>query len=277
MKIINLDLNSSVLKGNKEDAYECVRESFAVLEAANAVVESLKDWDATSNVSAETVSAVQLDNCEGLLNVLTTEGIDNYNTGRLSKVEALADRLPVVQCLRDQLVPILNGVVEAYVDLTDEEKTAVKELSIAILEQLSFFLYYEFAFDITTKSINENSEIEVHETVYDYVGRGSFSLEEKIRFMLEISIKYRPIIPSFDFTEEEIDNFYLNTGFSAYEILENIDDIDPKLVKQLAYGEITPEEVLDKLHHGEDAAAAHGRSKQHTADEVGVKKLVAFQ
>lgn len=247
MKVINLDMNTTVLRGSKQDAYKCVKESFAVLEAANLMVESLKDWKQSSNLTKEAYSGIQLMNAETLLSVLSTPAIDMYREGSLSKTPALFDRLSIFQVVRDQLVEILGDVVDAFVDLTDEEVMAIRELSVKILEQLSFFLFYEFNLDVTSVCIQKEEELEVNEAILEYVGKEGLNLEQKVLFMLELYIRYRPTIPSFDFTEEQIDMFYYHTGVVAHTILDNIDALEPNIVLKLASGEISPEEVVASI------------------------------
>lgn len=247
MKIIDMELNSSVLRGEKQDAYSCLREGIVVLKAANVLVESLRDWDSTSNVNKAAYSDMQLVNCENLFDSILTPGIDTYKMASLSKTPVLYERLAIFQYIRDQLYPILEQIVLAYVDLSEDEKTAVKELSLKILEQLSFFVFYEFNFDSTAISIQEKREVEVNDIVQEYVGRESICLEEIVLFMMELYQKYRPTIPSFDFSEEEQDLFYFQTGIYAHSLLENIDALDPDVVRMIIYEEISPEEVLRKL------------------------------
>lgn len=247
MKIISLDLNTAVLRGEKQDALKCIKECFGVLEAANTMVLSLKPWDGTSEDSAESYAAKQLINAEELLARLSTPAIDMYHDGGLSKTPVLYERLEVFQAARDQLYDILDDIITAYVDLTEEEIIAVSELSIKVLEQLSFFVFFEFNFDVTAYSIQQSMELEVNEIVLEYTGKEGLDLDKKILFLLDLYRLYRPTIPSFDFTEEEIDMFYYHTGVLTMSVLDNIDAIDPEVVKKLAYGEISPEEVISNL------------------------------
>ena len=247
MKIIDLNMNSDVLRGSKDDAYKCIKESFAILEAANAMVQSLIDWEETFNLTRDVYSSIQVVNAEKLLYASSTPAIDMYRMAGLSKVPALSTRLSVYMEVRDQLTDILDNIVDAYIELNNEEKKAVKQLSIKIMEQLSFFLFYEFNLDITSSCLQNNQELEVNEAIKDYVGRESLNLYQKILFLLEIYIKYRPSIPSFDLTDDEIDNFYFHTGVFAHQILDDIDDFDSDVVRKLASGELSPEEVIEQL------------------------------
>jgi hypothetical protein len=248
MKIINLDLNSAVLRGTKQDAIKCLKECFEVLEASKKMADSLRDWNPESGESQEEHTAMQLINAEILLEKLNTPAIDLYHDGSLSKFPALFDRLEVFQGIKEQLLPILDTIVDAYIDLTEEEKIAVQQLSEKILEQLSFFVFYEFNFNETSYSLKNNQELEVNEVVLDYLGKEGLKLEKKLIFILDIFIHYRPTIPSFDFSDEEIDMFYYYVGVLAHTILDNIDEIEPEIVRKLAHGEIEPEDVIAKLY-----------------------------
>jgi len=252
MKVINLEMSSSVMRGSKHDAYKCLRECFSVLQAANAMVESLRDWSETTNVSTQVYLDIQLQNAEHLLECLETPAIDAYQCGCFSRMPTLNTRLPIFQVLRDQLVVILDDIVDAYIDMTDKEREAVSELSKKILEQLSFFTFYEFSFDATTYSLKEDTELEVNEVVLEYVGRDSYDLTQKVMFMLQLYIQYRPTIPSFDFTDEEIDMFYYYAGVFSHTLLDNIDDLDVEVARKIAHGELDPEEVIAQMFPQED-------------------------
>lgn len=247
IEVLDLKLNSGVSRGSLQDACRCIKESFAVLGAANRMVESLRNWDETSNISQDVWANMQLINAETLLAVLDAPAIDAYHDYSLSRTPALFDRLTVFQVLRDQLVVILTEIVDAYQDMTDEEQVAVLELSKKILEQLSFFLFYEFNFDETSFCVQKQERLKVNAAVREYIGKEGLDLEERVLFMLSLYVQYRPTIPSFDFSDEEIDMFYYHVGVLAHDLLDNIDELNPELVRQLARGEIAPEDVVASL------------------------------
>lgn len=247
MKIINLELNSSVLKGSKQDAYNCLRESLHILKSAHKLAVSLKSWDNSSNVDEEVYSSTQLINCEELIPLLNTPGIDLFRMAGLSKISVLYDRLVIFQNIRDKLLPILDSVTIAYITLSEEERDIIKKYTIEILKQLSFFVFFEFNFDVMSLSVQEERELEVNEVVFDYCGQNGISKEKLLLFMTEIYIQYRPVIPSFDFTEEEQDMFYYRAGLCAYSIIENMDDLNPQIVRQIIDGTIAPEDVVKRI------------------------------
>ncbi len=245
MKMINLNLNTAVLTGTKEDAVRCCKECFDVLKAAKDIVDALKPPEKSADM--ELYSDLQIVGCENLLDSLDTPAIDLYLLAGLSRIAVLYDRLRIFQSVREQLKPVLEQIVMAYVELTEEEKETVQSLSVSLLEQLSFFVYYEFTFDQTLHSIQDDREWEVNEAILEYAGKESLDLKQVITFLLEIYQEYRPTIPSFDFTEEELDGFYYYTGTCAMSLLDNIDMLEPKIAHQLARGEISPEEVLRRI------------------------------
>lgn len=247
MKIINLDLNSSVLRGSKQDAYNCLKESLAILKSAHKLAISLKSWDSSSNIEEEVYSSSQLINCEELLPHLNTPGIDLFKLAGLSKIPVLYDRLVRFQNFRDKLVSILDDVTLAYVTLSAEEREIIKKYTVEILQQLSFFVFFQFNFDVMSLSVQEERELEINEVVLDYCGQNGVSKDKILLFMTEMYIQYRPIIPSFDFSEEDKDMFYLRAGLCAYSIIENMDDLNPNVVRQIIDGIVTPEEVVKQI------------------------------
>jgi hypothetical protein len=247
MKIINLELNSSVLRGSKQDAYNCLKESLHILKLSHRLVISLKSWDSSSNIDEEVYTSSQLINCEELLPYLNTPGIDLFKLAGLSKVPVLYDRLVRFQFFRDKLVPILDSVTLAYITLSAEERDIIKKYTVEILKQLSFFIFFEFNFDAMSLSVQEERELEINEVVLDYCGQSGISKDKLLLFMTEIYMQYRPVIPSFDFSDEEKDMFYYRAGLCAYSIIENMDDLDPQIVRQIIDGTVSPEEVVRKI------------------------------
>ncbi len=247
MNIINLNLNSAVLRGSKQDAYNCFSEALHILKLAHKLVLSLKSWDSSSNIDEEVYSSSQLINCEELLPYLNTPGIDLFKLAGLSKIPVLYDRLVRFQSFRDKLVPILDSVTLAYVTLSVEERDIIKSYATEILKQLSFFVFFEFNFDAMSLSVQEERELEINEVVLDYCGQNGISKDKLLLFMTEIYMQYRPVIPSFDFSEEEKDMFYYRAGLCAYSIIENMDDLDPMVVKQIIDGTVAPEDVVKQI------------------------------
>jgi hypothetical protein len=189
----------------------------------------------------------QLNACETLWNCLDTPGILGYERFSLSSAPVFRERLTAYMAIRESMRPILDEVVAAYATLPEDHRTQILTGTKAILVQLSFFIFYEFNFDQTLNTIENNGAVALNEAVLAYIREFSLDLQKVIEVVCAVHYEYRPTIPSFDFSDEELDNFYYNVGSALFEMLDDIDQLPVDMAKKLAYGEISPEEAIVAL------------------------------
>ena len=247
MKIIGLNLNDRVLVGGLSEAHACLEDCINVLRKTKILADSLRDWEQTSNIEETVWNDLQLINCEELLRVLPTPGIDTFKLGGLSRHGILYDRLVHFQFFRREIRPVLDEIVDAYIPLSDLERDQLVVLTQRILEHLSYFTYFEFNFDRTLQSIVEESEISINEAVSSYCGKTHEEPEAVTFFAAELFGIYRPSFPSLDLDEDTIDNFYSIAGIYSYTMLENIDSLDIETIKGVASGELEVEDVVARF------------------------------
>jgi hypothetical protein len=240
-------MNTRVLVGGVQEAVECFKDCLGCLERGKELFDSLRDFEAQSNASSEVVEAVQLDNCEKLFSVLKTPGIDAYKFGGLSKYPVLAERLEQFQFFRGQLIDILGIVLDAYIRLSDEEIEQIVFLVRKILEQLSYFVFFEYNFDLTLKSVVGDGELEINEAVENYCGRTKRKVEEVSGFVFDMFGQFRITLPSVELDDDTLDEFYNIAGLYSYPILENIDALDINVIRDIVDEKVSVEDVVSRI------------------------------